>query len=43
LAKKYRMQSELILVDNSPHTYVFNKSNGIPIIPFYDNYEDNEL
>ena len=32
-----------MLVDNSPHTYVFHKSNGVPIIPFYDNYEDKEL
>ena len=30
-------------MDNSPHTYVFNKNNGVPIIPFYDNYEDREL
>ena len=22
---------------------MFNKSNGVPIIPFYDNYEDKEL
>lgn len=33
----------LILVDNSPHCYIFNKENGIPIIPFYDNYQDYEL
>ena len=38
-----RPLSDLILVDNSPHTYVFNKHNGIPVIPFYDNYEDQEL
>ena len=38
-----RKLSELILVDNSPHTYVFHKSNGVPIIPFYDNYDDNQL
>lgn len=37
-----RKLSELILVDNSPHTYVFHKSSGVPIIPFYDNYDDNQ-
>lgn len=36
-------QENLILIDNSPHCYVFNKCNGIPIIPFYDNYQDYEL
>jgi len=36
-------KKDLILVDNSPHCYIFNQSNGIPIIPFYDNYEDQEL
>lgn len=38
-----RKPSDLILVDNSPHTYVFNRTNGVPCIPFYDNYNDKEL
>ena len=38
-----RKLSDLVLIDNSPHTYVFHKSNGIPCIPFYDNYNDKEL
>ena len=33
----------ILLIDNSPHCYIFNKLNGIPIIPFYDNYQDYEL
>ena len=38
-----RSLSDLILVDNSPHTYVFNKHNGIPIIPFKDSKNDVEM
>lgn len=38
-----RGPEEIILIDNSPHCYVFNKFNGVPIIPFYDNYSDFEL
>lgn len=38
-----RNLSDLMLIDNSPHTYVFHKTNGVPIIPFYDNYDDKEL
>ena len=34
---------DVILVDNSPHCYIVNKDNGIPIIPFYDNRRDQEL
>jgi TFIIF-interacting CTD phosphatase-like protein len=36
-------EGNLILIDNSPHCYIFNRENGIPIIPFYDNYQDYEL
>jgi CTD small phosphatase-like protein 2 len=32
-----------VLVDNSPHSYLFQKSNGIPIVSFYEDKEDREL
>lgn len=32
-----------IIVDNSPHSYVFQPSNAVPIGTFIDNMEDQEL
>mmetsp|Transcript_12282 Transcript_12282/g.26498 ORF Transcript_12282/g.26498 Transcript_12282/m.26498 type:complete len:304 (+) Transcript_12282:243-1154(+) len=32
-----------IIVDNSPHSYVFQPSNALPIGTFIDNMEDQEL
>jgi TFIIF-interacting CTD phosphatase-like protein len=26
--------SKVVLIDNSPHSYVFQKKNGIPIVSF---------
>ena len=34
---------DLILVDNNPISYAFNKENGIPILTWIDNPNDNEL
>ena len=34
---------DLIIVDNNPISYVFNKDNGIPILTWIDNPNDNEL
>jgi CTD small phosphatase-like protein 2 len=31
------------LVDNSAYSFGFQIDNGIPIIPFYDDKEDDEL
>jgi CTD small phosphatase-like protein 2 len=33
---KNRDLSKVILVDNSPHTYLFQKNNAIPIISFFN-------
>jgi hypothetical protein len=33
----------MIIIDNSVLSFAFQLDNGIPILPFYDNYEDNEL
>lgn len=38
-----RNLNEIVLVDNSSSCFVSNLDNGIPIIPFYDNKDDNEL
>lgn len=34
---------DMLLVDNAAYSFGFQIENGIPIIPFYDNYEDHEL
>lgn len=33
----------VILVDNSPHTYLYQKENAIPILSFYDDQSDSEM
>ncbi len=33
----------MLLVDNAAYSYYFQLENGIPIIPFYDDKEDEEL
>lgn len=33
----------MILVDNSALSFAFNVNNGIPILPFYDDKQDEEL
>ncbi len=30
----------MILVDNSPHTYLYQLENAVPIVSFYENHED---
>jgi len=32
-----------MLVDNSPYCFYQHLTNGIPILPFFDNKKDNEL
>lgn len=38
-----RKQSDIILVDNAIYSYYFNMDNGVPIIPFYSDNQDNQL
>lgn len=40
---KNRSLKDIILVDNSCYSFVHNISNGIPIIPYYDDKNDQEL
>ncbi len=35
--------SEVIIIDNSILSFVFQMDNGIPIMPFYENKQDVEL
>lgn len=38
-----RELSQTIIVDNSPHSYVFQPANALPISTFIDDMEDQEL
>jgi len=40
---KNRSLKEVVLVDNAVYSFGFQLDNGIPIIPYYDNPEDEEL
>lgn len=40
---KGRNFKDMLLVDNCSHSFSFQISNGVPIIPFYDNPKDQEL
>lgn len=33
----------MILIDNSVYSFAFQIANGVPIIPFYDDQQDDEL
>ena len=33
----------MVIVDNSALSFAFNVNNGIPILPYYDNTNDEEL
>lgn len=33
----------MILIDNAAHSFALQINNGFPILPFYDNKNDNEL
>jgi TFIIF-interacting CTD phosphatase-like protein len=37
---KDRDPSKLILIDNSPQAYLFQKNNAVPVIPFFTDKED---
>ena len=34
---------KIVIVDNSILSFVYQINNGIPILPFYSNENDNEL
>jgi len=34
---------DLLIVDNAVYSFGFQLENGIPIIPFYEDKEDEEL
>lgn len=38
-----RDYKDLIIIDNNPASYLFNKENGIPIKSWFDDPNDNEL
>lgn len=40
---KGRDPKNMIIVDNSIYCYGFNLNNGIPILPFYGDFEDTQL
>jgi CTD small phosphatase-like protein 2 len=40
---KNRHIKDMLMVGSNATTFAFNVENGIPILPFYDNFEDNEL
>ena len=33
----------MLIIDNSALSFALNIQNGVPILPFYDNKEDQEL
>ena len=35
--------NKIIIIDNSVLSFSFHLDNGIPILPYYDNKNDNEL
>lgn len=35
--------SDIVIVDNSAYSFAFNIDNGIPIIPYYDDKQDEEM
>ena len=38
-----RRIEDIILLDNSPNSYRLQPENAIPILSWYDDYEDTEL
>jgi CTD small phosphatase-like protein 2 len=37
------MLKDILIIDNSCLSFAFNIDNGIPIVPFYDDNNDQEL
>ena len=40
---KNRMLKDMLVLDNNCLSFAFNINNGVPILPFYDNNQDEEL
>ena len=40
---KNRDIDKLVLVDNAVHSYIYQIYNGVPVIPYYKNKNDNQL
>ena len=38
-----RSIKNIVLIDNSPHTYLFQPENAIPILSFFQDSQDQEL
>lgn len=38
-----RSLSDIVLIDNSVYSFAYQVENGVPIIPFYDDKNDDEL
>lgn len=38
-----RKLSDVVIVDNSPYSYVLNIENAVPILPYFGNSKDTEL
>jgi CTD small phosphatase-like protein 2 len=38
-----RNMSDMIIVDNAAYSFAFQVDNGLPIIPYYENKNDEEL
>ena len=43
LSKMGRNLEDIIILDNSPNSYFFQRNNGLPIISWYDDQLDREL
>lgn len=40
---KNRNLKDMLVLDNNCLSFAFNINNGVPILPFYDNSQDEEL
>ena len=40
---KNRNHKDILMVDNSVYSFGFQLANGVPIIPFFDDPQDQEL
>jgi carboxy-terminal domain RNA polymerase II polypeptide A small phosphatase len=43
MSKVGRPMKDLIIIDNSPTSYMFQPENGMPILSWYDERADNKL
>ena len=43
LTRLGRRIEDIIIIDNSPNSYLFQPQNAFPCVSWYDNADDNEL